>query len=122
MRGQPLFGFPAFDAAAEQLRGDGWFVLSPAEHNRQCGFDPTQSEDMQPDFDVASAFRWDINALLYVDAVYFLDGWEASQGANTEHAIAVSIGLERLYQTPRDDQEYFYLPHVAYRKTAASVA
>ena len=116
MRGRPLFNFPAFDAAAAELRAQGWTVFSPAEHDRTTGFDATLGLDMQPDFDVTEAFRWDVAVLLKVDAVYFLDGWEASQGANTEHAIAVSIGLERMYQTPRDERVYMYLPHVAFRR------
>jgi hypothetical protein len=116
MRGYPLFNFPAFDAAQEKLEDEGWTVFSPAEHDRDMGFDPAKGEYMDPTFDVSKAFRWDIAVLLFVDAVYFLDRWEASQGATTEHAIAVSISITRLYQTPRDDQEYFYLPHVAFRK------
>ncbi len=114
MRGYPLFNFPAFDAATTELRAQGWKVFSPAEHDRRTGFDASLGLDMQPDFDVTQAFRWDVAVLLKVDAVYFLDGWERSTGANTEHAIAVSIGLERIYQTPRDERVYMYLPHVAF--------
>jgi hypothetical protein len=114
MRGHPLFNFPAFDSAAATLRADGWEVFSPAEHDRASGFDASLGLDMQSDFDVTQAFRWDIAALLLADAAYFLAGWERSQGANTEHAIAVSIGLDRMYQTPRDEKVYYYLPHVAF--------
>ncbi len=114
MRGYPLFNFPAFDAATTGLRAQGWKVFSPAENDRRTGFDASLGLDMQPDFDVTQAFRWDVAVLLKVDAVYFLDGWERSTGANTEHAIAVGIGLERIYQTPRDERVYMYLPHVAF--------
>ncbi len=114
MRGYPLFNFPAFDAATTELRAQGWKVFSPAEHDRSVGFDASLGLDLQPDFDVRQAFRWDVAVLLKVDAVYFLDGWERSTGANTEHAIAVSIGIERIYQTPRDERVYMYLPHVAF--------
>jgi|SRR5579859_4839098 len=116
MRGYPLFNFPAFDEATADLRAEGWRVFSPAEHDRQCGFDPARSLEAQPDFHVTEAFRWDVESILNADAVYFLDGWEASQGANTEHAIAVSIGIDRIYQTPRDEKVYMYLPHVAFRR------
>jgi hypothetical protein len=116
MRGLPEFGFPNFDAARDMLTREGWTVYSPADHDRESGFDPQKSQDMPPDFDVTEAFRWDIETLLHVDAVYFLDGWEASQGANTEHAIAVSIGIDRMYQTPRDEHVYMYLPHVAFKR------
>jgi hypothetical protein len=118
MRGYPEFNFPAFDEAAAMMRDLGWLVRSPADHDRQQGFDPARDLEMQPDFDIVAAFRWDIATLLDVDAVYFLDGWEASQGANTEHAIAVSIGIQRFYQTPRDEVQFMYLPHVAFRRVS----
>jgi hypothetical protein len=116
MRGYPLFNFPAFDAAAVALRSEGWTVYSPAEHDRSTGFDASLGLDMQADFDITEAFRWDVSVLLAVDAVYFLDGWERSQGANTEHAVAVSIGIQRMYETPRDARVFMYLPHVAFKR------
>jgi hypothetical protein len=116
MRGYIKFNFPAFDFAAALLRWRGWTVLNPAEHDRTVGFDENVPLEEQPEFDLTRAFRWDIQSLLEVDAVYFLKGWEASQGANTEHAIAISLGLQRIYEVPRDDVEYLYLPHIAYRR------
>jgi hypothetical protein len=115
MRGRELFNFPAFDAARDLLTAQGWHVHSPADHDRTTGFDPVAGV-MPADFDVTAAFRWDVQTILDVDAVYFLDEWEASAGANTEHAIAVSIGIERIYQTPRDERVYMYLPHVAFKR------
>lgn len=114
MRGYPLFNFPAFDAASLKLRVLGWKVFSPAEHDRESGFDPAIEDMDAQKFDVTQAFRWDVAVLLEVDAVYFLNGWERSAGANTEHAIAVSIGLQRMYETPRDEKTYMYLPHIAF--------
>jgi hypothetical protein len=116
MRGYPEFNFPAFDAASAELRAQGWQVFSPAEHDRSTGFDPSNTEMVG--FDVTAAFRWDIETLLHVDAVYFLRGWEASQGANTEHTVAVSLDLQRIYQDARDEQQYYYLPHIAFRRSA----
>lgn len=115
MRGIPMFNFPAFNEVSTLLRAQGWDVRSPAEHDINTGFNPDVPLEEQT-FDVSEAFRWDIEQLLAVDAVYFIDGWEGSQGATTEHAIAVSLGLQRLYQTPRDDEKYEYLDHVAYRR------
>lgn len=114
MRGVPLFNFPAFDSAADTLRTLGWTVYSPAEHDRATGFDPAIEDMDAQKFDVTQAFRWDVQTILEVDAVYFLRHWEHSQGANTEHAIAVSIGTERMYEWPRDERVYMYLPHVAF--------
>jgi hypothetical protein len=116
MRGYELFNFPAFDAASAVLRAQGWEVFSPAEHDRATGFDPSNTEMVG--FDVTAAFRWDIETLLHVDTVYFLRGWEASQGANTEHAIAVSLGLDRIYEDERDPDLYHYLPHIAFKRSA----
>jgi hypothetical protein len=118
MRGYPNFNFEAFDAASAELRAQGWQVFSPAEHDRLTGFDPSIADMDAQHFDVTKAFRWDIVTLLHVDAVYFLRGWEASQGANTEHTVAVSLGLQRIYEDPRDEQEYYYLPHIAFRRSA----
>ena len=115
MSGRELFNFPAFDDARDLLSSQGWHVHSPADNDRAAGFDPVAGV-MPADFDVTAAFRWDVQTILDVDAVYFLDGWEASQGANTEHAITVSIGIERIYQTPRDDRVFMYLSHVAFKR------
>ena len=114
MRGYPEFNFPAFDKAAYMLRQEGWDVLSPAEHDRAVGFDPSVDLYDQPKFDLAAAFRWDIQSLLEVDAVYFLKDYEASVGAITEHSIAVALGLQRMYEVPRDEELYEYLPHISY--------
>jgi len=118
MRGYHQFNFPAFDAASAVLRQQGWTVFSPAEHDISTGLDPSNDDLEGQGFDVTQAFRWDIETLLHVDAVYFLRGWEASTGANTEHAIAVSLGLDRIYEDPRDPQVYHYLPHIAFRRSA----
>ena len=39
-----------------------------------------------------------ISNLVNCDAVYMLRGWEQSKGAMAEHAVAVWIGLEIIYQ------------------------
>ena len=99
MRGYKDFNFPAFDAAADRLRADGWRVLNPAEHDRNGGFDETLNT--LDGFDMHDAFRWDIEAVLASDAIYMLAGWENSHGANIEHSVAKAIGLELLYEEPR---------------------
>ena len=98
MRGYPAFNFPAFFAAADRLRADGWTVLNPAEHDKDGGFDETQ--ETLEGFDLHAAFRWDIEAVLRSDAIYMLAGWELSTGANIEHSVAKAIGLEVLYEEP----------------------
>ena len=48
MRGIPYYNFPAFDAARDRLRECGFSVVSPADLDRDVGFDPAT---LPPDFD-----------------------------------------------------------------------
>lgn len=94
MRGHRRFNFDAFDQCAASLRRWGWQVRSPAEHDRECGFDP--DTDTLEDFDLGAAMRWDINSICWADTVVTLAGWRHSQGANFEVAIAVAVGNQIL--------------------------
>lgn len=94
MRGYPLQNFPAFHAAAAAWRAAGWEVISPAELDQQHdGFD---GSDMSKEPVFTDAMRRDIEAVLSVDAVAFLPGFERSTGSKIEHTVAEAIGL-RLY-------------------------
>lgn len=90
MRNYALWNFPAFDDAAVRLRALGHEVVSPAEHDREGGFDPA-SETLE-DFDLRAAFAWDIEQVLAVDAVITLPGWKKSRGASAEVAVAIAVG------------------------------
>ena len=90
MRSCALWNFPAFAHAAAQLRDAGYEVVSPHEHDLECGFDP--SAETLGGFDLKAAFRWDMEQVLSVDAVAVLPGWEASKGAKAEVAVAEAIG------------------------------
>ena len=65
------------------------------------GFNPHQVADMlgwderTPVKTIASTLLGD---LIDCDAIYMLRGWEQSNGARAEHAVAVWIGLEIMYQ------------------------
>ncbi len=91
MRGHVLYNFPAFDAAAELWRKQGWDVISPAELDRQVGFDET-TDAATPEF-MRGAMRRDLEAMLAVDAIVLLDGWQNSRGARAELAIAQWRGI-----------------------------
>lgn len=105
MSNVPFFNFPAFFAAAEQLRKMGHVVLSPAEHDRdELGLDYTQfphgsfsdagwSEDRIGHF-MRRALTWDIAAVCRSQAIALLPGWQQSRGANVEHGAAQMLGLE----------------------------
>ena len=97
MRGHDLFNFPAFDAAAARLREWGWSVYSPAEHDRAIGFDPNTGLADQ-EYSLEGAFRWDIGIIAAVAAIYLLEGWQDSQGAQLEHRAADMCGLKIYFE------------------------
>lgn len=95
MTGIPEFNFPAFDEAAATLRSHGYVVISPAEMDRADGFNEkgkTGHEPLRADQRRRFA-RNDIAALLEVDAVFVLPGWENSTGAQNETRIAAMLGV-----------------------------
>ncbi len=91
MRGIPLYNFPAFDAAEAHLTSLGHEVLSPASMDRARGFDPAK-DIATPEF-LADAMRHDLEAILRVEAVVLLPGWERSTGAKAEAAVACWRGI-----------------------------
>lgn len=91
MRGVPLFNFPAFDKAAALLRSKGHVVVSPAEHDREIGFDET-SEDLSG-FDMRAAILWDLAQVAVAECLWCLPGWHDSAGAKVEVALARFFGL-----------------------------
>ena len=106
MTGIEYFNFPAFDAAKEELELAGWYVISPADLDRQVGLDPTSlpSDTDWRDLDslgfsLEDAIDRDISAIKECSAIYMLDGWERSKGANAEIALAKWRGIEVLYQS-----------------------
>jgi hypothetical protein len=82
MTGLPDFNYPAFNAAAAELRSLGFEVDNPAEH---FGGDQTLERKVY--------MRGDIEALLKVDAVVTLPGHHKSQGSQLELAIARALEL-----------------------------
>lgn len=82
MSGELDLNFPAFHAAAAQLRALGYQVVNPAEINT----DPTA--------DWLTCMRADIKQLVDVDGIVMLPGWEQSKGATLERLIAVGLGLQ----------------------------
>lgn len=86
MRNFPRFNFDAFDAAQAGLEELGYDVISPAEMDRDVGFNP---DTMEPDQAFLEAAMWrDIEAIMGVDVVVMLPGWEKSTGATAERHLA----------------------------------
>jgi len=102
MSGLKNFNFPAFNVKAAQLRAIGWDVLNPAEMDLEAGIDPNL--DYTP-LDYMRAARRDLYALDQADAIYFLEGWEESKGANWEWAHAKNKGLEIYYELPLPEEK-----------------
>lgn len=83
MTGYVEFNFPAFESAAEKLRGTGYAVTSPHEFGEG---DPTQTW--------ADYLRVDLIAMLqHCSAVAVLPGWEESRGASLEVYVAEKLGM-----------------------------
>ena len=109
MRGKPFFNFPAFDQAKEVMEAKGFSVISPADLDRQIGFDP---ELLGSDYDwndlnkckfsLMDAIDRAVAALKKCQAIYMLKGWESSKGAKAEKALAEWMGLSVLYQDEED--------------------
>jgi len=91
MRGIPFYNFPAFDKAAAKLREAGYEPVSPADIDRECGFDAMA---LPHDFDWGSIpaslhlkdiISRDLLAIVNdADGYYCLPRWTESVGATAE--------------------------------------
>lgn len=96
MRGKPLYNFPEFDRYARQLSSEGWDVISPAQMDRDAGFDPETSEPSQAF--IREAISRDLQAIIdRCDAVALMPGWASSSGAMVEYHLAKFLGLSIVY-------------------------
>lgn len=86
MSNLPLYNFPAFDEARDVLRSRGYEVVSPADLDRAVGFDPSTCKVDKKFLD--EAMERDIAAIMRVDCIVMLPGWEESTGALAEYALA----------------------------------
>lgn len=106
MRRRPRFNFPAFDAAAELLRGFGHQVCNPAERDREHGFTGdglTGVEDLAAlGFSLRDALAYDLDWICtHATVVVTLPGSDSSKGATAEAATARALGLpvQGLFET-----------------------
>lgn len=91
MRNYPLSNFPAFDEAAKLLRSEGWVIKSPAEHDRECGFDGANATAYSDD-DMRELMLWDLEQVAESGSLILLPGWENSVGCRVEVAMAQFLG------------------------------
>lgn len=92
MSGFDQHNFPAFDAARDVLVACGHEVISPADITRGSGV-PFTTDGVSTPEQYAAFLRLDVAALLTVDAVAVLRGWQRSRGAKLEVHIAQTLGL-----------------------------
>lgn len=104
MTGLPQFNYPAFIAAAEELRRKGYDVVSPAELD-----DPADKAAAlaSPDgamlqYSQGTGKSWgdflarDVKLLADdgIEAIVVLDGWEQSRGARLETFVGHLCGMK----------------------------
>jgi hypothetical protein len=112
MRGKPNWNYEAFDRAEKMLSKLGWDVINPAtldENSKDTQGLYCEPDDFDPDGD---SFHRDVNRKIMkrdldvicdkCDAIYMLEGWQMSQGANAEFYLSCSLGLTVLYENTID--------------------
>ncbi len=82
MTGLPEYHYPAFHAAAAELRAQGWHVVNPAENGEPTA-DPTWDDWMAVSLPQVRGA-----ALLAL-----LPGWHQSRGAQAEVSLANDLGI-----------------------------
>jgi len=105
MRRMPYYNFPAFDRAAKAARLLGFEVISPAEIDRQMGFDPMTFdhpgartgtiplECFPRHSTLRQIVRRDLHAVMRSQGVLVISGWNNSVGATAEVALALFLQL-----------------------------
>lgn len=102
MRGIPYFNFPAFDTQREILELQGHTAVSPADIDRNNGFNAFDLPDgwdwdTLPDWlKMKVIIKRDIDAVQQCTAYVTLDGWEKSAGARAEKALLDWMGSKWL--------------------------
>lgn len=94
MSGIKNFNYPAFYAAEPVVIKLGYTPVNPA---RNFDGDTTLPYEVY--------MHKSLRQLLDCQAIYMLDGWEHSRGANIEYSIASALGLDIYYQTEPNKQE-----------------
>lgn len=104
MRGYRNFNFDAFDAAARELRLYGYEIISPAEIDRELGFDEKLNDlsFFEEIGGMKAAMHRDFQAIMESDGIILLPGWRESTGSRAEVFVAETTG--RLVYEYREEQ------------------
>ena len=105
MRGIKDFNFPAFFAAEDKLKADGYDVFNPARKDEQrhgvgvlTSETGNEADIVEKGFSLRMALYDDTRFIcLEADAIAMLPGWEKSAGANAEWALAKALGHKMIY-------------------------
>lgn len=88
--------FPAFDMFTKEIEANTEFsVISPADLDRDLGFDGTETVTGD---DLRKVLTEDIDHIMHeCHAIALMPGWRNSSGARVELHVAAALGLE-LYE------------------------
>ena len=96
MRGYKNNNHDEFDRVEKELISTKmYYVINPARLDRDAGVD--SANDMTK-LELREALRRDFNAIFECDAMYMMHGWEKSEGARAEHALASALEMRIMYQ------------------------
>lgn len=109
MQGYEDFNFASFDAAEDFFKDSMMFdrIGNPANWDREeygTGSNLSSDGDILQyakdfGFCMRTALKKDLSWIAtYATHIYMLKGWELSKGAKAEHALAVALGLEIMYE------------------------
>ena len=94
MKGLPKHNIDAFFNAEEKLRLEGWVVINPVKFEHIFGTAVLQEDDRL----LRAMMDAELAAIPFLDAIYLLKGWEKSDGARAELAVALSHGKQILLE------------------------
>lgn len=107
MTGIPEFNAPAFKKAGDEWRAKGWDVVSPVDMDSALGdtYEKERKLGVWQSANKRDYLRRDLLLLMnyevtHITAIYMLKGWENSEGAKLEHAVARAFGLIIEYEEP----------------------
>ena len=98
MRGYENHNFDAFYKAEKKWSSNPMIgrIFNPARMDGDEGFDPSTATDSKEH--LRTCMGRDLNAILCCDGMVMLHGWEHSEGARVEHALATYLGMPIFYE------------------------
>jgi len=81
--------YPAFALACQELRAQGYTIISPHETT------PFQRETDEPQWQ--ALLKKDVITLLGCGGIALLSEWRGSKGATFEHHVAATVGMKIRY-------------------------